>query len=64
MKEVLSIFTFGIGALCFASGRSNDGVKKTCARRKTLTIAGFALDGKRAAISEVCSGRKVSHSVI
>jgi hypothetical protein len=34
--------------LCFAFGRSNDGVKKTCARRKTLTIAGFALDGKRA----------------
>jgi len=29
----------------YASGRSNDWVKKTCAQRETLTIAGFALDG-------------------
>jgi hypothetical protein len=44
-SEVSSVFTFDIGALCFASGRSNDWVKKTCAQRETLTIAGFALDG-------------------
>lgn len=30
----------------YASGRSNNWVKKTCAQRETLTIAGFALDGK------------------
>jgi bifunctional non-homologous end joining protein LigD len=28
-------------------GRSNDWVKKTCAQRETLTIAGFALDGSK-----------------
>ncbi|MET4210642.1 non-homologous end-joining DNA ligase [Bradyrhizobium sp. LA2.1] len=28
----------------YASGRGNNGVKKTCAQRETLTIAGFALD--------------------
>jgi bifunctional non-homologous end joining protein LigD len=31
---------------CYASGRGNDWVKMTCAQRETLTIAGFALDGK------------------
>jgi ATP-dependent DNA ligase len=31
----------------YPNGRSNDGVKKTCAQRETLTIAGFALDGKK-----------------
>jgi bifunctional non-homologous end joining protein LigD len=31
----------------YASGRSNDWVKKTCAQRETLTIAGFALDGAK-----------------
>ena len=31
----------------YASGRSNDWVKKTCAQRETLTIAGFALDGRK-----------------
>jgi bifunctional non-homologous end joining protein LigD len=30
----------------YSSGRGNDCVKKTCAQRETLTIAGFALDGK------------------
>ena len=30
----------------YVSGRVNDWVKKTCAQRETLTIAGFALDGK------------------
>jgi bifunctional non-homologous end joining protein LigD len=29
----------------YNSGRVNDWVKKTCAQRETLTIAGFALDG-------------------
>jgi bifunctional non-homologous end joining protein LigD len=29
----------------YHSGRGNDWVKKTCAQRETLTIAGFALDG-------------------
>ncbi len=28
----------------YASGRGNNWVKKTCALRETLTIAGFALD--------------------
>jgi bifunctional non-homologous end joining protein LigD len=31
----------------YASGRSNDWVKKTCAQHETLTIAGFALDGSK-----------------
>jgi bifunctional non-homologous end joining protein LigD len=31
----------------YASGRSNDWVKKPCAQRETLAIAGFALDGKK-----------------
>jgi bifunctional non-homologous end joining protein LigD len=30
----------------YNSGRGNDWVKKTCAQRETLTIAGFALDGR------------------
>jgi ATP-dependent DNA ligase len=29
----------------YVSGRVNDWVKKTCAERETLAIAGFALDG-------------------
>ncbi|MEH2557566.1 ATP-dependent DNA ligase [Bradyrhizobium algeriense] len=29
----------------YPSGRGRDWVKKTCAQRETLTIAGFALDG-------------------
>jgi bifunctional non-homologous end joining protein LigD len=29
----------------YVSGRGNNWVKKTCAQRETLTIAGFALDG-------------------
>jgi bifunctional non-homologous end joining protein LigD len=31
----------------YISGRRNDWVKKTCAQRETLTIAGFALDGSK-----------------
>ncbi|MEH6952621.1 non-homologous end-joining DNA ligase [Nitrobacter sp. NHB1] len=31
----------------YPTGRSNDWVKKTCAQRETLTIAGFVLDGTK-----------------
>src|ERR1700733_9451091 len=31
----------------YPTGRSNDWVKKICAQRETLTIAGFALDGTK-----------------
>jgi bifunctional non-homologous end joining protein LigD len=31
----------------YASGRGNAWVKKTCAQRETLPIAGFALDGSK-----------------
>jgi bifunctional non-homologous end joining protein LigD len=31
----------------YPTGRSNEWVKKTCAQRETLTIAGFALDGTK-----------------
>jgi bifunctional non-homologous end joining protein LigD len=31
----------------YASGRLNNWVKKTCAQRETLVIAGFALDGRK-----------------
>jgi bifunctional non-homologous end joining protein LigD len=31
----------------YASGRGSDWVKKTCAQRETLTIAGFAMKGNR-----------------
>jgi len=31
----------------YNSGRGNDWVKKTCAQRETLTIAGFAIDGTK-----------------
>jgi bifunctional non-homologous end joining protein LigD len=31
----------------YVSGRVNDWVKKTCAQRETLSIAGFALDGNK-----------------
>ncbi len=31
----------------YVSGRVNDWVKKTCAQRETLAIAGFALDGSK-----------------
>src|SRR5712664_2420037 len=31
----------------YISGRGNNWVKKTCAQRETLAIAGFALDGKK-----------------
>ena len=36
-----------VPAVRYPTGRSNDWVKKTCAQRETLTIAGFALDGSK-----------------
>jgi bifunctional non-homologous end joining protein LigD len=36
-----------VGDSRYVSGRVNDWVKKTCAQRETLAIAGFALDGKK-----------------
>ena len=33
------------GTALYHAGSGNDWVKKTCAQRETLTIAGFALDG-------------------
>lgn len=35
----------GIRDSVYTSGRGNNWVKKTCAQRQTLPIAGFALDG-------------------
>jgi bifunctional non-homologous end joining protein LigD len=40
----------------YASGRGNNWVKKTCAQRETLTIAGFALDGSK--WDGLCVGRR------
>jgi len=34
----------GVRDCAYVSGRGNSWVKKTCADRETLTIAGFALD--------------------
>jgi bifunctional non-homologous end joining protein LigD len=34
----------GVRDCAYVSGRGNSWVKKTCAERETLTIAGFALD--------------------
>jgi bifunctional non-homologous end joining protein LigD len=36
-----------VGDSTYPRGRSNDWVKKPCAQRETLTIAGFALDGTK-----------------
>jgi ATP-dependent DNA ligase len=36
-----------VRAGAYPTGRTNDWVKKTCAQRETLTIAGFALDGTK-----------------
>ena len=36
-----------VGDSRYVSGSVNDWVKKTCAQRETLAIAGFALDGKK-----------------
>ena len=41
----------------YPSGRSNDWVKKTCAQRETLTIAGFALDGNNGMASTSAGAR-------
>jgi bifunctional non-homologous end joining protein LigD len=46
----------------YASGRGNNWVKKTCAQRETLTIAGFALDeGKW---DGIYLGRRKGHDLV
>ena len=42
-------------------GRSNDWVKKTCAQRETLTIAGFALDGAK--MGRICISAGVKATI-
>jgi bifunctional non-homologous end joining protein LigD len=46
----------------YRSGRVNDWVKKTCAQRETLAIAGFALDGKNGTASNL--GRRKGNGLI
>src|SRR3954468_2912375 len=46
----------------YSSGRTNDWVKKTCAQRETLAIAGFALDGKK--FDGVYLGRRKGRDLI
>jgi bifunctional non-homologous end joining protein LigD len=46
----------------YPAGRSNDCVKKTCAQRETLTIAGFALDGSK--WDGLYLGRRKGHDLI
>jgi bifunctional non-homologous end joining protein LigD len=46
----------------YPAGRSNDWVKKTCAQRETLTIAGFALDGSK--WDGLYLGRRKGHDLI
>src|SRR5450631_1099230 len=45
----------------YVSGRMNEWVKKTCAQRETLAIAGFALDGKKMGwhLSRQAQGQRV-----
>jgi bifunctional non-homologous end joining protein LigD len=45
----------------YNSGRTNDWVKKTCAQRETLPIAGYALDGKK--FDGLYLGRQQDHHV-
>src|SRR5450631_863108 len=42
----------------YVSGRINDWVKKTCAMRETLAIAGFALDGNKWDGAFISPGRR------
>jgi bifunctional non-homologous end joining protein LigD len=46
----------------YPNGRSNDWVKKTCAQRETLTIAGFALDGSN--WDGLCVGRRKGDDLV
>jgi bifunctional non-homologous end joining protein LigD len=46
----------------YNSGRTNDWVKKTCAQRETLAIAGFALDGKK--FDGIYLGRRKGNELI
>jgi hypothetical protein len=47
----------------YPNGRSNDWVKKTCAQRETLTIAGFALDGTDGTASTSAAARVTTWSM-
>jgi bifunctional non-homologous end joining protein LigD len=46
----------------YASGRGNSWVKKTCAQRETLTIAGFALD--EGEFDGIYLGRRKGHDLV
>jgi bifunctional non-homologous end joining protein LigD len=46
----------------YPTGRGRDWVKKTCAQRETLTIAGFALDGNY--LDGICLGRRRGSDLI
>jgi bifunctional non-homologous end joining protein LigD len=46
----------------YPTGRSNDWVKKTCAQRETLTIAGYALDGSK--FNDLYLGRRKGDDLI
>lgn len=46
----------------YVSGRSKDWLKKTCAQRETLPIAGFALDGKK--FAGIYLGRRKGRDLI
>jgi bifunctional non-homologous end joining protein LigD len=46
----------------YNSGRGNDWVKKTCAQRETLAIAGFALDGND--WDGIYVGRRKGHNLV
>jgi bifunctional non-homologous end joining protein LigD len=51
-----------VGDSAYASGRGNSWVKTTCAQRKTLAIAGFALDeGKW---DDIYVGRRKGHDLV
>ena len=46
----------------YPRGRTNDWVKKACAQRETLTIAGFALDGSK--FDGIYLGRRKSKDLV
>jgi bifunctional non-homologous end joining protein LigD len=46
----------------YASGRTNEWMKKTCVQRETLAIAGFALDGKK--FDGIYLGRRNGSSLV
>jgi bifunctional non-homologous end joining protein LigD len=46
----------------YNSGRANNWVKKTCAQRETLAIAGYALDGKK--FDDIYLGRQKGEELL